>query len=67
MISNKQKFNNTNYYNEFGEINLTNETRNEMFPKPPRPTIILDGIFITKKDMETVRKINEENEKWNRA
>lgn len=67
MISNKQKFNNTNYYNEFGEISLTNKQEYKLFPKTPRPTIILDGIFITKKDMETVRKINEENEKWNRA
>lgn len=55
------------YFNEFGEISLTNKEEYKMFPKTPRPTIVLDGFFITKKDKETVRKINENNEIWNRA
>lgn len=56
-----------NYFNEFGEINLTNKEEYKLFPKTPRPTIVLDGFFYTKKDKEAVRKINENNEKWNRA
>lgn len=56
-----------NYYNEFGEISLTNGNQFKSFPKTPRPTIILDGIFIRKKDIEQARKINERNEKWNRG
>lgn len=56
IIFDKQKIYNPDYFNEFGEISLTNKEEYKMFPKTPRPTIVLDGFFITKKDKEVVKK-----------